>query len=170
MSAFECIKGYNVEITHFFIQYIYKNKYSDLLNLLINFINENQLNSLHYVLKINSLRKIFDLNEIKNDKEQTLLHIACELDKYDCVLLLCSFKLNSDLKDKFHQTPLQIAIKKTKREAIKALIAFGCEYNKEIDLSIQNNDPLTCYIRELECKKQINNSFKIKNLVFQGIL
>lgn len=154
-ASFECIRQCGAEIFHYFIQYIHKNKFSSLLDLFMNFLGKNELKSLDYLLKINSIMKIFDLNEIKNDEEQTLLHIACKLDNYGCVRLLCSYNLNTELKDKHLQTPLQIAIKESKKEAAKALIRIGRELDQAIDYSKQHNQSMTDYINELVSEKRI---------------
>ena len=80
----------------YFIEYCLESLKLDYL--IENFIQDNKLEDLNYILKINSVCNLFNLQEFKNQKQQTLLHRAYLQNKLDVVQLILSYIPHNESK------------------------------------------------------------------------
>lgn len=169
-SAYNCLRlSRRADVMRYFIEYCFDNNL--LFTLMGTFLIKNRIEDLDYLLKINSIKKVFNLNELKNDYNQTLFHIACKNGDYKLVSLLCSYDANFQIKDKFGLAPFHDAINESNKQAIKALIDSRGSCSDLISYSMDRNINIFNYINEIISKEeQSKDSTKIKNLVFQGKL
>lgn len=141
------------------------------MSLLLSFLQKNNLEQLNYILRINIICKLFQIDELRDINGQTLLHHACNLGNYDTVQLLCSYQAKSDIKDASGRTPMHLAILSSKenKPTINLLIANGADSDEAERFAEANKKLIAQYIKSLANEKELNDdSAKIKNLVFQG--
>lgn len=169
------ITDLNEEIVQYFIEYCFKKQL--LMSLMHEFIRKHMLVNLKYVLKINSIFKLFEIDKLTNANGQTLLHIACFFGSYESVQLLCSFKASTAVVDMFGKTPIQEAIlaidSLNKNKILETLIENGADYRKAFECEETNNKMkiVQLNLKQIVEKREIyaKDISKIRNLVFQGL-
>lgn len=161
----------NSEVFKYFLEFCLK--LNLLFNLAANIMEKNNLAHLKYILKQNSLYKLFDINELRNKNRQTLLHIACDRGNHDTILVLCQFNARGDIIDINGKTPMQAAIlsSNVNKQNLKILIDYGVNHNEALKFADSiGKKQIKLYIEQYGKERELylKNRCKIKNIVFQG--
>lgn len=141
-----------------------------------NIIEKNNLAHLKYILKINSIYRIFDINKVRNKNQQTVLHMACQRGSHDAILILCQFNAKGEIMDVNGITPMQEAIRNRNTNnqtltTLKILIDYGFNYNEALNFAAaEGKIEIAHYIEKYGKERELYLRYrcKIKNLVFQG--
>lgn len=168
-KAYEKVNQMSVAIQKEFIERFHQNH--TLFALLKSLIIEKKLDQLRYVLKIISTVNNLDIDDIKNNEQQTLLHISCQQGCAEAVQILCSFRVSPNVRDAFRKTPIEFALKNTSPPdrllILKYLIQYGADATQSLRDDYVDKD-LVDYVHKLIEEKKSNRDCKIRNLIFQG--
>lgn len=123
---------------------------------------KHKFHQLVYTCNLDKIKTLLDhgidINE-QDDKGYSALHIAADLGDAKLIELLCAYKADANICNKYGELPLHIAIRKGNADSIELLLNHTNDINKQ---DRYGNAPLHLAV-------SYGNSLLIKNLITRGV-